>query len=193
MGRKQTEATRAKISATKKALGQKPTRECAVKGAITTNKQRRGPKNYRWNPNKDADAVDRLLFQTYVGPLTKKRDAFTCALCSKSGGDLHSHHIKPFGVCQELRFSFVNVITLCTDCHYGLHSGTGNVPQGAERLWSVLRAQLTSKTESALELAVLHALRAYRDVLVAHQGDISAAWNALDGALKAYKEHKGYE
>jgi hypothetical protein len=189
VGRRQTPETRAKISATRKRLGLKPTRECIAKGKANQV----GPKHPRWNPNKSTDAIDRLLFETYVRPLIRQRDNFTCAVCDARGGKLHVHHVKPFSVCAELRFSFVNCLTLCVECHKVLHSGLGFVPERALQLWKVLRAQLTNKKESEVELTLLTSLRAYRDVLAANQGDITSAWKALETAMKAYKGFKNYD
>lgn len=170
--------------------GIKPTRECLTKGRATQI----GPKHPRWNPNKDTDAIDRLLFNTYVTPLVRQRDNYTCATCNVRGGTLHAHHIKPFAVCPELRFSFVNVITLCDRCHKALHTSYGiSSPEQSTHLWKFLRAQLTSKESSRLELDVLQAIRSYRDVLAKHEGNITEAWKALEMALRAYKEHHNYD
>ena len=51
------------------------------------------------------------------------RDNFTCQnqncpFCgNKIGGELHPHHIKPFGEYLKLRFDVNNGITLCGDFH----------------------------------------------------------------------------
>lgn len=191
MGRKQTLETRAKISATRIRLGLKPSEACLK----ASKREQVGPKHPRWNKNKDVDAIDRQLFQTYVAPLVKQRDNYICALCTARGGQLHSHHIKAFAVCPELRFSFVNTITLCNGCHKDLHAGRfpEKAPSESSNLWVFLRSQLTNKLTSQLEINVLEAVRAYRDVLVAHTGDISGAWATLDSSLRAYKEHFNYD
>lgn len=188
MGRKQTAETRARISATRIAKGLKPTAECIAKGKAAQV----GPKNPNWNPNKSTDALDRMLFHTHLAPLTKHRDDYTCALCRKRGVALHSHHIKPFSICAEIRFSFVNVITLCEKCHGALHMryGIELLPE-SKHLWDFLSAQLVSKSEGALETRLLRAITTYRDILAANEGDIAAAWKELESSITAYKERHG--
>lgn len=46
-----------------------------------------------------------------------ERDAYTCQVCKKVGGELNSHHIKSWSEYKELRFDVNNGITLCEDCH----------------------------------------------------------------------------
>ena len=50
-----------------------------------------------------------------------KRDNWTCQKCFTRGGVLHPHHIKPFAIYKEIRFSVDNGLTLCKECHKEIH------------------------------------------------------------------------
>lgn len=49
------------------------------------------------------------------------RDEYTCQKCG-AVYELHVHHIKPFSKFKDLRFEASNGITLCSRCHYEVHS-----------------------------------------------------------------------
>jgi 5-methylcytosine-specific restriction endonuclease McrA len=52
------------------------------------------------------------------------RDHFTCQHCGDArGGNLRAHHVRSFADYPDLRFDVPNGITLCHDCHNGLHRG----------------------------------------------------------------------
>jgi len=49
------------------------------------------------------------------------RDNYTCQHCEQKGGNLHSHHIKPFASNPKLRTEPSNGLTLCKKCHNKVH------------------------------------------------------------------------
>lgn len=49
------------------------------------------------------------------------RDDYTCAWCSKVGGDLNVHHIELWSVKHDRRFDRTNLVTLCKPCHLTVH------------------------------------------------------------------------
>lgn len=52
-----------------------------------------------------------------------ERDNYTCQKCNKKkSGHLQAHHIIPLSTDFSLAFELSNGITLCSDCHYKLHS-----------------------------------------------------------------------
>jgi len=52
-----------------------------------------------------------------------KRDGYKCRECHKSGPDikLEAHHIEEWFTNTRLRFSALNGITLCVQCHDKIH------------------------------------------------------------------------
>lgn len=52
------------------------------------------------------------------------RDGFTCQRCGDSrGGNLRAHHVREFADYPSLRLTTHNGLTLCNECHDGLHRG----------------------------------------------------------------------
>lgn len=98
------------------------------------------------NPNykgyTDEKTIARGLFKTISKELIRNSD-YTCQICKKRGGDLNTHHIKPFamildefiknvytGNIQEFVHDILkyddfinndNLIVVCKDCHYNIH------------------------------------------------------------------------
>ena len=46
-----------------------------------------------------------------------ERDDYTCKKCGAKGVRLNAHHIKPYAIYIDLRYSVSNGITLCEECH----------------------------------------------------------------------------
>ncbi len=55
-----------------------------------------------------------------------ERDDYTCQHCGARGVKLNAHHIKPYSIYFDLRYSVPNGITLCVPCHKIEHGGRGN-------------------------------------------------------------------
>lgn len=52
-----------------------------------------------------------------------ERDDYTCRCCGKHGGTLNAHHILPYSKFPSFRYEVDNGITLCKECHAGVHHG----------------------------------------------------------------------
>lgn len=72
-------------------------------------------------------------------PLSKEiliRDDYTCAWCSKVGGDLNVHHIELWSVRTNRRFDRTNLVTLCKPCHLNVHKN--NFHREPDQIMSIL-------------------------------------------------------
>lgn len=92
---------------------------------------KRGRKNPNWNPQLTEEDRDRKRLgsptQTAWRTIAQKartRDGFLCYSCGRKGTSVH--HIMPWASNSELRFNLANLITLCQECHYQLHTLYGN-------------------------------------------------------------------
>ena len=52
----------------------------------------------------------------------KEKYDFTCGVCDKRGGDLHSHHVFAFVDYPDYRYEVSNGRCLCIPCHRDIHS-----------------------------------------------------------------------
>ena len=64
-----------------------------------------------------------------------KRDDFTCQICGDRGVKLVAHHRDCWADFPEKRFDLDNGVTLCYDCHKGLHMKFGKKTRKAD--WPV--------------------------------------------------------
>ena len=81
---------------------------------------RKGEKAWNWKGG--VTSVNKKIRNSLEFRLWREsvfaRDNWTCRICKKRGGqDLHPHHIRPFALYPELRFSVDNGQTLCVSCH----------------------------------------------------------------------------
>lgn len=54
-----------------------------------------------------------------------ERDAYTCMICDKIGGEINPHHIENYAINKEKRYDVNNGITLCKECHFQFHKKYG--------------------------------------------------------------------
>ena len=101
-----------------------------------------GEKNPNYKGYTDEKEVARGIFKTISKRLIRNR-GFSCEHCGKHGGDLQTHHIKPFSVIMAEFFNTKydgeienlydelmsypdftdesNMVVLCRDCHHKVH------------------------------------------------------------------------
>ncbi len=101
-----------------------------------------GDKNPNYKGYHNEKLVARGICKTFSKRLMREKD-FTCQCCGKRGGDLETHHIKPFRIIfdefiknvyngdistiyhQLMSYpDFVNennLVVLCHDCHHKVH------------------------------------------------------------------------
>lgn len=100
-GKKVSEETRKKISATKQGISRED-----------------------WNDFKRTmNYLERRRFQHSIQNQVFERDDYTCQLCKTRGGILHVDHIQSFAEYVEGRFMIDNCRTLCRSCHYKVTFG----------------------------------------------------------------------
>lgn len=101
-----------------------------------------GEDNPNYKCNRNIRYVARGVFKTTSKRLMREAD-YTCAVCGKRGGNLATHHIKPFNIILQEFIDNVydgdettlyeqitnydpfmdesNMVVLCHDCHYKVH------------------------------------------------------------------------
>lgn len=84
--------------------------------------QKAHPRCYKF-PDDEKTAIRRSGDYNNWRRSVFERDGYTCQSCGQHGGILNAHHIKPFSKYPDLRMDINNGITLCKDCHRGVHKG----------------------------------------------------------------------
>lgn len=108
-----------------------------------------GENNPNYKGNTDIKIKARGIFKTFSKRKMMECD-YTCALCHKRGGDIETHHIKPFYIIlQEFIDTYYNgdsntlydqlmsypdfidednLVVLCRECHKWIHSSDNHEP-----------------------------------------------------------------
>lgn len=101
-----------------------------------------GKNNPNYKGRSDEKTVARGIFKTFSKRLIRERN-YTCEFCGSRGGDLETHHIKPFNLIMSEFFDAAydgdidtiydqlmsykdftdesNMVVLCHDCHHKVH------------------------------------------------------------------------
>lgn len=101
-----------------------------------------GDKNPNYKGYREERLIARGIFKTFSRRLLRESD-YTCQCCKKRGGDLETHHIKPFNIIMKEFLEnyydgdinsiysqlmsypdFIdenNMVVLCKDCHKKVH------------------------------------------------------------------------
>jgi hypothetical protein len=125
LGRKRSEATRAKLSA--KAKGRVITEETKAKILQTKLKNGttpKGEKHYKWKGGRPWQRFKELRYVAWREAVLK-RDDYVCQKCRrrcrKYERGLAAHHVKSYAAHPALRYEVSNGLTLCRSCHLHLH------------------------------------------------------------------------
>ena len=84
--------------------------------------QKDHPRTYRY-PEDERKAIRNSGKYNEWRKAVFERDDYTCQSCGQRGGMLNAHHIKHFASNPDERLNPDNGITLCKDCHRGVHRG----------------------------------------------------------------------
>jgi len=134
-GRNLSSQTRAKIAQSLNGRPLSPEHCMAIQRAMTPAVRNRisvarkkqkmlsGPNHPRWQGGHTTIRQSQYQNPQYLAFRAKVvvRDNWTCQDCGARGGQLHVHHILPWGPHPELRYAPGNGVTLCVPCHHARH------------------------------------------------------------------------
>lgn len=75
-----------------------------------------------WKGGISSDRANIARWTTEQAPKVHAKYDYTCQVCGKRGGNLHTHHVAPVALKPEFAYTFDNLITLCEMCHRELHA-----------------------------------------------------------------------
>ena len=115
-------------------------------------------KSYRKSLNKDENIplssdykIQRAEFYK-LSTQVKVRDEFSCVWCNATDVKLEAHHLVPWSVDSEKRFTTSNLVTLCKSCHLKIHKGNFIGP--VDEIMTILLEGYTSLVEDYDGMAV---------------------------------------
>ena len=80
-----------------------------------------------------------------------QRDAYTCQICGKSGGELNVHHL--FYAQPLCNMNESDLVTLCHDCHMSVHSIQGRMDDFADSEMRRLKVEWGKKMAKEINRA----------------------------------------
>ena len=134
--------------------GKKKCPDCGVtlkdyRGEFCRKCHQKGERNPGWNSNltqeeriKQRNTPSHRIW----AHLVKARDNFTCQICQKIGGQLHSHHLNSYSKFPQERYKIENGVTLCKSCHWIFHKKYGKHRNTKEQFFE-FRAYVKSNSK----------------------------------------------
>ncbi len=97
---------------------------------------RSGDRSNFWRGGITSERASIARWTTEQAPRVHQQYDYSCQRCLAQGGKLHAHHIIPVWLEPERARDLGNLITLCDDCHRGIHRTRDSELEFAERFAS---------------------------------------------------------